>query len=110
MSSGAHRLRRLLDGARAEIESVLHSENSRELEAVLDKYAAYPPEILDGPWAELDMRKEELRRGMVGRVEAAMGSMDTNMIDALLSSLLKDFGNEMDPYIEMLRARRDKMM
>ena len=110
LSSGAHRLRRLLDGARAEIESVLHSENSRELEAVLDKYAAYPPEILDGPWAELDMRKEELRRGMVGRVEAAMGSMDTNMIDALLSSLLKDFGNEMDPYIEMLRARRDKMM
>eukprot|EP01052_Picozoa_sp_SAG31_P016827 SAG31_NODE_1129_length_9755_cov_2.095070_10_plen_179_part_00 len=32
------------------------------------------------------------------------------MIDSLLSSILADFGNEMDPYVEMLRARRDKMI
>ena len=60
-------LRRLLDAARAELAAVLRSENSRELEAVLDKYKGYPPEVLDGPWAEVEVRKEELRRAMVRR-------------------------------------------
>eukprot|EP01052_Picozoa_sp_SAG31_P016828 SAG31_NODE_1129_length_9755_cov_2.095070_11_plen_338_part_00 len=66
-------LRRLMDSARSEITAMMHSRNSREIEALLDKYSNYPPEIIDGPLAELEAQKEELRRSMIAQVETAMG-------------------------------------
>jgi hypothetical protein len=100
----------MLEAAREEIAAVAGLDNSREIESVLDKYADYPDEILGGPYALLQMHKDELRRAMIGKVEAAMHSMDTTLVDGLLQCLLSDFGNEMDPFAEMLRARRDKMI
>ena len=72
-------LRRLLDDARAEIEGVLHSTNAREMEAVLDKYAGYPAEIVDGVWQELEMHKEELRRTAIGRVRPCTPSLSLSL-------------------------------
>eukprot|EP01050_Picozoa_sp_SAG11_P001097 SAG11_NODE_45_length_20574_cov_8.004054_2_plen_1080_part_00 len=88
-------LHRLVEKAVAELQHMMHSDNSREIEAILSKYKEYPSEVLSGPWTELQVHKESLRRTIIGKVEGAMNSMDTNLIDGLLSQLLSDFGNEM---------------
>ncbi len=103
------RLNKSMKHAETEIVRGMHSDNASHIDAVLEKYSRYPAELQRGALADLRMHKEELRRGMISKVEMAMASEDLHMIDSLQREIDAHFGDDMQPYVEMLQARRDKM-
>ena len=103
------RLQKSMKHAEAEIARQMHSDNAAHIDAVLEKYSRYPSELQRGPLADLRMHKEELRRGVISKVEMAMKSEDLHMIDSLHRDIEAQFGDDMQPYLEMLQARRDRM-
>jgi hypothetical protein len=103
------RLGRSMKQAESEIAKEMHSDNATRIDAVLEKFSRYPSELQRGALADLRMHKEEMRRGMISKVEMAMSSEDLHMIDSLRRDIETHFGDDMQPYIEMLLARRDKM-
>lgn len=99
----------LLHAAEVDIAKALQLDNVREIERVLQKYENYPESIRHGVLRDLQTHKEELRRGFISRVELAMNCEDIYTIDDLLKTLRESYREGMDPYREMLDARRDKL-
>ena len=103
------RLGKSMKHAEGDIARAMQSENVAHIDIVLEKFSRYPAALQRGALADLRMHKEELRRGMISKVEMAMSSEDLHMIDGLRRDIEIHFGDDMQPYVEMLYARRDKM-
>ena len=103
------RLNKMLRAAESEITEMMQTESAQDTERVLRKYQDYPESLRQSALHDLQVHREELRRQMISRVEKAMSCEDMTVNTDLLHTLQDNYGDDMEPYREMLGARRDKM-
>ena len=101
----------LLDTALREMRALLQSDDERMISAALSKFADWASlaENVRIVVRDLRARREDLRGSIIRAVEGAMHCDDITTLDALRTTVLCKFGSDMEPYSEMLSARRLKL-